>query len=81
MPLAPLLMVAPPAKLTVRLPLSTLILLVARLPSTSLTLMPVIDSAVSSFTLWALGTVLTGASLVTPTLMVAVSVPPPLVTV
>ena len=74
MPLAPLVIVAPPARLTVRLPLSTLSLLVARLPSTSLTLMPVMASAVSSFTVWAPGTVLTGASLTAVTVIVVVAV-------
>ena len=61
-PLAPALIVAPPARLTVTAPLVTVRRVVDRLPSTSLTLTPPIESAVSSFTLCAPGTVLTGPS-------------------
>ena len=61
-PFAPALMVAPPARLTFSAPLVTVSCVVARLPSTSLTEMPAIESAVSSFTVCAPGTVLTGPS-------------------
>ena len=78
LPLAPAPMVAPPARLTVSVPLPTDSATVPTLPSRSLTLMPPIASAVSSFTVCAPGTVLTGASLalVTVTLMTWVSKPP-----
>ena len=72
--LAPALMVAPPARLMVRLPLTTVRRVVARLPSTSLTLTPDIVSARSSVATCAPGTVLTGASLVPVTVMVSVVV-------
>ena len=62
-PFAPELMVAPPARLTFSVPFVTESCVVERLPSTSLTLTPLIESTVSSFTVWAPGTVLTGPSL------------------
>jgi hypothetical protein len=62
-PFAPALIVAPPARLTVTAPLVTVRRVVDRLPSTSFTDTPPIASAVSSFTLWAAGTVFTGPSL------------------
>ena len=62
LPFAPALIVAPPARLTVTAPLVTVRRVVERLPSTSLTLTPPIESAVSSFTACAPGTALTGAS-------------------
>ena len=62
MPFAPALIVAPPARLTVTAPLPTVNCVVERLPSTSLTLTPEIESAVSSLTLCAPGTVFTGPS-------------------
>ena len=66
-PLAPALMVAPvEPRVTLRVPWVTVRRVVARLPSTSLTLMraaPVKASEVSSLTVLALGTVLTGALL------------------
>ena len=68
--LAPALMVAPPARLTVTRPLATVRRVVARLPSTSLTLTPAMASATSSVAACAPGTVLTGASLITITLIV-----------
>ena len=84
--LAPALIVAPPARLTVNVPLPTVSCVVAMLPSTSFTLIrfaPVNVSAVSSPTVLAPPTVFTGASLTaaTFTVTVAVSVTPPLVTV
>ena len=60
--LAPALMMAPPVRFTVKLPFATLKLVVARLPSTSLTLRPVIARLVSSVALCVPGKVLTGAS-------------------
>ncbi|MCY1381475.1 hypothetical protein D9M69_693860 [compost metagenome] len=79
LPLAPAEIVAPPPRSTVSVPLATLNWVVARLPSTSTTLMPVIGRAVSSSTPWAPGTVLTGASLtgVTVIEMLPASVRPP----
>ena len=61
-PFAPALMVAPPARLTVTVPFVTVSCVVARLPSTSFTEMPAIESAVSSLTVCAPGTVFTGPS-------------------
>ncbi len=61
-PLAPALMLAPPARLTFNVPLATVSCVVARLPSTSLTEIPPIESNVSSFTVCAPGTVFTGPS-------------------
>ena len=61
-PFAPALIVAPPARLTVTVPFVTVSCVVDRLPSTSLTLTPPIESAVSSFTVCAPGTVFTGPS-------------------
>ena len=64
-PLAPALMLAPPARLTLSVPFETLSCVVARLPSTSITLIvlaPVKTSTASSLTVRAPGTVLTGAS-------------------
>ena len=61
-PLAPALIVAPPARLTFSAPLVTVSCVVERLPSTSLTDTPPIESAVSSFTVCAPGTVFTGPS-------------------
>ena len=62
-PFTPAPMVAPPVRVTVRAPWLTLSRVVTRLLSTSATLMPVMASAVSSLTVCAPGTVLTGASL------------------
>ena len=62
MPLVPELIVAPPVRLTVTVPLLTDNCVVARFPSTSFTLTPVIDSATSSLTVCAPGTVFTSAS-------------------
>ena len=61
-PFAPALIVAPPARLTVTAPFVTVRRVVERLPSTSLTLTPLIESAVSSFTVCAPGTVFIGPS-------------------
>jgi hypothetical protein len=87
LPFAPALIVAPPARLTVTVPLVTVKRVVERLPSTSFTLIvfgPVNVSAVSSFTVRAPGTVLTGASFTAVTsmrAMAALDVPLPSVTV
>ena len=62
LPFAPALIVAPPARLTFSAPLVTLTCVVDRLPSTSLTEIPPIGSAVSSLTVCAAGTTLTGPS-------------------
>ena len=67
---APTLIVTPPTKLTFNMPLLTVSRVVVRLPFTSLTeivLMPAKASVTSSFTVCALGTVLTGAALLTAT--------------
>ena len=72
-PLAPALMVAPPARLTLRAPLVTLSCVVARLPSTSFTEIPAIESEVSSFTVCAPGTLFTGPSLTEVTVIATVS--------
>ena len=61
-PFAPALIVAPPARLTFSVPFVTLSCVVARLPSTSLTDIPLIESALSSFTVCAPGTVFIGPS-------------------
>ena len=61
-PFAPALIVAPPARLTFSAPLVTVSCVVDRLPSTSLTEIPPIESAVSSLTVCAPGTVFTGPS-------------------
>jgi hypothetical protein len=66
-------MVAPPARLTVSAPLVTLSCVVDRLPSTSLTLTPLIASTVSSFTLCAPGTVFSGTSFTGLTVIATVS--------
>ena len=71
---APALIVAPPARLTVTVPLPTVSCVVARLPSTSLTLTPPSASAVSSVTVCAPGTTFTGASLTLVTVIATVSV-------
>ena len=63
--LAPALMVAPPARLTLSVPLPTLTLTVARLPCGSTTDTPLITRVVSSLTDCAPGTVLTGGPLQT----------------
>ena len=60
LPFAPALMVAPPARLTLSVPLLTVSRVADRLPSTSLTEMPAIESDVSSLTVCAPGTVLPG---------------------
>ena len=73
-PFAPALIVAPPARLTVTVPLPTVSAVVARLPSTSVTESPLIDSAVSSLTVCAPGTVFTGASFTAATVSVTVCV-------
>ncbi len=73
LPFAPALMLAPPARLTFRAPLVTLSCVVARLPSTSLTEIPAIESAVSSLTVCAPGTVFTGPSLIEVTVMATAS--------
>ncbi len=92
LPLAPELIVAPPASDTLSTPLVTVSCVVERLPSTSLTDTPLIESTASSFTVCAPGTVFTGPSFteltvietasesVTPFASVArtVSVSPPL---
>ena len=57
---APAEIAAPPARLTLTLPLATVSRTVERLPSGSLTDRPVIASGVSSATLCAPGTALTG---------------------
>ena len=62
LPFAPALIVAPPARLTFSAPFVTESCVVARLPSTSLTETPLIESDVSSFTVCAPGTVFTGPS-------------------
>ena len=67
-------MVAAPCSVTVTVPLSTESCVVARLPSTSVTLMPPIASAVSSLTTCAPGTVLTGASFTALTVIATGSV-------
>ncbi len=72
-PFAPALIVAPPATLTVTVPFVTLSCVVERLPSTSLTLTPLIESAVSSFTLCAPGTLFTGPSLTEETVIATAS--------
>ena len=73
-PFAPALIVAPPARLTFSVPLPTVSCVVARLPSTSVTLTPAIDSAVSSATVCAPGTVFTGASFTAVTVSATVSI-------
>ena len=75
-PLAPALMVAAPLKVTVTVPCVTVSWVVARLPSTSVTLIrlgPVIANAVSSSTLTAAGAVFTGASLILLTVILTTS--------
>ena len=72
-PLAPALIVAPPARLTFSAPLVTLSCVVERLPSTSLTLTPAIESAVSSFTVCAPGTLFTGPSFTALTVIATLS--------
>jgi hypothetical protein len=75
-PFAPAPMVAPPARLTFSTPFATLSCVVARLPSTSLTLTalpPVKASAVSSLTLTAAGVEFTGPSLTAFTVMLIAS--------
>src|SRR5215208_3391002 len=66
-------MLAPPARLTFSAPVVTPSCVVARLPSTSLALTPAIDSDVSSFTVWAPGTVFTGPSLTELTVIATAS--------
>ncbi len=73
LPLAPALMVAPPARLTFSVPLATASCVVDRLPSTSLTEMPAIGSEASSFTVCAPGTVFTGPSFTEVTVMATAS--------
>ena len=76
-PSAPALMVAAPASVTVSVPFTTVNWVLARFPSTSVTLMvfaPVNASAVSSFTVCAPGTVFTGASFTAVTVMATGSV-------
>ena len=72
-PLAPALMVAPPARLTVTVPFVTPSCTVLRLPSTSETPIPGIASAVSSFTVCGPGTVFTGALSTAVTVIATVS--------
>ena len=72
-PFAPALIVAPPARLTVTVPFVTVSCVVVRLPSTSLTLTPPIESAVSSFTVCAPGTVFTGPSFTEVTVIATAS--------
>ena len=72
-PLAPALMVAAPDNVTVSVPLVTANCTVLKLPSASVTEMPPIASAVSSFTVCAPGTVFTGASFTAPTVIPTVS--------
>ncbi len=69
LPFAPALTVAPPARLTFNVPLVTVSCVVERLPSTSLTDIPPIESNVSSFTVCAPGTAFTGPSLTELTVM------------
>ena len=73
LPLAPALIVAPPARLTFSAPLVTVSCVVERLPSTSLTEMPAIESEVSSLTVCAPGTVFTGPSLTELTVIATAS--------
>jgi hypothetical protein len=73
LPLAPALIVAPPATLTVTVPFVTVSCVVARLPSTSFTEIPPIESAVSSFTVCAPGTVFTGLSFTALTVIATAS--------
>ena len=61
-PLAPELIVAPPPRVTVIVPLATLSLVVDRLLSPSLTLTPAIAKEVFLTTVWADGITLMGAS-------------------
>jgi hypothetical protein len=68
-PLAPAPIVAPPARLTVTVPLVTVSCVVDKLPSTSLTLMPPIGKAVSSLTVCAPGMLFTGPSFTEVTAM------------
>ena len=82
LPLAPALIAAPPASVTLSVPWLTVSCVLARLPSTSLTLigLPLAllkASAVSSLTVCAPGTVLTGASLVTVIVKLAACEVPP----
>ena len=70
--LAPALMVAPPSRDTLSLPWSTVRRVLARLPSTSWTLRPVMARSVSSATVCAPGTVFSGASLTAVTSMLRV---------
>ena len=69
LPLAPALMLAPPARLRFKVPLFTLKRVVARLPSTSFTLRPLMARLVFSLTVCAPDTVWTGASLTLLTVM------------
>ena len=62
-PFAPALILAAPAKVTVNVPFETPTETESRLPSTSLAEIPPIVSGVSSFTVWAPGTVSAGTSL------------------
>ncbi len=73
LPLAPAEIVAPPARLTLTVPLATESCVVERLPSTSFTLMPETDSAVFQTVVCAPGTVLTGASATAATVIATVS--------
>ena len=70
-PLPPI--VAPPPVVTLSVPLVTVSVVVSGEPSTSATDTPAMDSAVSSLTLCAPGTVLTGASFTGLTVMATVS--------
>ena len=74
LPLTPALMVAPLRLAMVTLPLPTVRRVLARLPSTSLTLKPLMVRLTSSVAVWVPGTVLTGASLTEMTVMVATAV-------
>ena len=73
LPLAPALMLAPPTKLTFSEPLATVSCVETRLPSTSLTEMPAMESAVSSLTVCAPGTVLRGPSFTDVTVIATAS--------
>ncbi len=74
LPFAPAEIVAPPARLTVRVPWAALTAVVARLPSLSLTLMPAMAVLEFHSTDTDPGTELTGASLTATTSMVATAV-------
>jgi hypothetical protein len=69
----PALIVAPPARLTLSAPLVTFSCVVARLPSTSFTDTPPIESTLSSLTVCAPGTVFSGPSFTEVTVIATAS--------